>query len=112
VSRLVSGATPTGAGEQPDYGEESYRGAGRREGRKALITGGDSGMGRAVALAFAREGAAVVIAHLPEEQSDAGETLRVVAGPGRKALALPGDLADASYCRPRCSPTRRPRPRS
>jgi NAD(P)-dependent dehydrogenase (short-subunit alcohol dehydrogenase family) len=85
--------------QQPDYGESSYRGSGRLEGRKALITGGDSGIGRAVALAFAREGADVVIAHLPEEQADADETRRVVEGAGRKALALPGDLTDAGYCR-------------
>jgi NAD(P)-dependent dehydrogenase (short-subunit alcohol dehydrogenase family) len=85
--------------QRPDYGEESYRGSGRLEGRKALITGGDSGIGRAVALAFAREGADVVIAHLPEEQTDADETIRVVEGSGRTALSLPGDLTDASYCR-------------
>jgi NAD(P)-dependent dehydrogenase (short-subunit alcohol dehydrogenase family) len=85
--------------QQPDYGEESYRGSGRLKGRRALITGGDSGIGRAVALAFAREGADVVITHLPEERADADETIRVVEGSGRKALALPGDLTDAAYCR-------------
>src|SRR3954454_24293626 len=85
--------------QQPDYGEDSYRGSGRLEGRKALITGGDSGIGRAVALAFAREGADVVIAHLPEEQPDADETLRVVEASGRKALALAGDVTDPSFCR-------------
>src|SRR3954452_18958845 len=77
---------------QPDYGEESYRGSGRLEGRRALITGGDSGIGRAVALAFAREGADVVISHLPEEQPDADETVRVVEAAGRKTASIPGDL--------------------
>src|SRR4051794_5001906 len=84
---------------EPDYGEDSYRGSGRLEGRKALITGGDSGIGRAVALAFAREGADVVISHLPEEQVDADETVRVVEASGRKALSVPGDLTDASFCK-------------
>jgi NAD(P)-dependent dehydrogenase (short-subunit alcohol dehydrogenase family) len=84
---------------QPDYGEHSYRGSGRLEGRRALVTGGDSGIGRAVALAFAREGADVVITHLPEEQADADETVRVVEAAGRTALALPGDLSDAGFCR-------------
>src|SRR3954469_10280437 len=82
-----------------DYGEATYRGSGKLEGRRALITGGDSGIGRAVALAFAREGADVAIAHLPEEQADAGETVRVVEASGRTALALPGDLTDPGYCR-------------
>jgi len=84
---------------QPDYGEHSYRGSGRLQGRRALITGGDSGIGRAVALAFAREGADVVIAHLPDEQADARETVRVVEEAGRKAVAVPGDLTDEAYCR-------------
>jgi NAD(P)-dependent dehydrogenase (short-subunit alcohol dehydrogenase family) len=84
---------------RPDYGEQSYRGSGRLTGRRALITGGDSGIGRAVALAFAREGADVVISHLPEEQEDARETLRVVEESGRKAVSLPGDLTDEAYCR-------------
>jgi NAD(P)-dependent dehydrogenase (short-subunit alcohol dehydrogenase family) len=83
---------------RPDYGEDSYRGSGRLEGRRALVTGGDSGIGRAVALAFAREGADVAISHLAEEQPDADETVRVVEESGRRALALPGDLADAAYC--------------
>jgi NAD(P)-dependent dehydrogenase (short-subunit alcohol dehydrogenase family) len=84
---------------QPDYGEHSYRGSGRLSGRRALITGGDSGIGRAVALAFAREGADVVISHLPEEQEDARETLRVIEESGRKAVSVPGDLTDEAYCR-------------
>src|SRR5215210_5303586 len=84
---------------RPDYGEDSYRGSGRLEGRKAVITGGDSGIGRAVALAFAREGADVVLAHLPDEERDASETVRVVEASGRRALAVPGDLQDEGYCR-------------
>lgn len=84
---------------RPDYGEESYRGSGRLEGRKALITGGDSGIGRAVALAFAREGADVVIAHLPEEEADATETLGAVEGAGRKGVTIAGDITDPAFCR-------------
>src|SRR3954452_22359249 len=82
-----------------DPGEETYRGSGRLQGRRALITGGDSGIGRAVALAFAREGADVVIAHLPDEQEDGDETVRLVKDAGRKALSLPGDVSDEAYCR-------------
>jgi NAD(P)-dependent dehydrogenase (short-subunit alcohol dehydrogenase family) len=84
---------------EPDFGEQTYRGTGRLEGRKAVITGGDSGIGRAVALAFAREGADVVISHLPEEQSDADKTTRVVEEAGRKGVSVPGDLRDEGYCR-------------
>jgi NAD(P)-dependent dehydrogenase (short-subunit alcohol dehydrogenase family) len=81
-----------------DHGEQSYRGSGRLKGRRALITGGDSGIGRAVALAFAREGADVVITHLPEEQSDADETVRLVRDAGRTGISLPGDLRDEGFC--------------
>jgi NAD(P)-dependent dehydrogenase (short-subunit alcohol dehydrogenase family) len=84
---------------QPDYGEQSYRGSGRLQGRRALITGGDSGIGRAVALAFAREGADVVITHLEDEREDATETVRAVEESGRKAVALAGDLTDEAFCR-------------
>jgi NAD(P)-dependent dehydrogenase (short-subunit alcohol dehydrogenase family) len=83
---------------RPDYGEESYRGAGKLEGKVALVTGGDSGIGRAVALAFAREGADVTISYLSEEESDAQETVRVVEAAGRKALAIPGDIQDERHC--------------
>jgi NAD(P)-dependent dehydrogenase (short-subunit alcohol dehydrogenase family) len=83
---------------EPDYGLETYRGSGRLEGRKAVITGGDSGIGRAVALAFAREGADVLIAYLPDEEEDARETLRVVEDAGRKAVGVPGDLRDERHC--------------
>src|SRR5215212_5486585 len=84
---------------RPDFGEATYRGTGKLEGRKAVVTGGDSGIGRAVALAFAREGADVVISYLEAEQSDADETARVVRDAGRTAVQLPGDLQDAGYCR-------------
>lgn len=84
--------TPT-----PDHGESSYRGSSRLEGRRALITGGDSGIGRAVAIAFAREGADVAIAHLPEEQEDADDTLRLVEKEGTQGLSLPGDIRDEEF---------------
>jgi NAD(P)-dependent dehydrogenase (short-subunit alcohol dehydrogenase family) len=83
---------------QPDHGEETYRGSGRLEGRRALITGGDSGIGRAVAIAFAREGADVLIAHLPDEEDDALETLKWITEAGRKGVAVPGDIQDESHC--------------
>ena len=82
-----------------DHGEQSYRGTGRLTGRKALITGGDSGIGAATAIAFAREGADVAISYLPEEEPDAQRIIGLIEQAGRKALALPGDLKDADYCR-------------
>jgi len=81
----------------PDHGEKTYRGSGRLEGRKALITGGDSGIGRAVAIAYAREGADVAIVYLPEEQEDADATVALIEQAGRKAVALPGDIRDESF---------------
>jgi len=84
---------------RPDHGESSYRGTGRLTGRRALITGGDSGIGRAVAIAFAREGADVAISYLEEEQDDAEETARWVRDAGRTALTLPGDIRDEEHCR-------------
>lgn len=83
---------------EPDHGEYSYHGDGRLHGRRALITGGDSGIGRAVSIAFAREGADVAIGYLPEEQADAEETARWIADAGREALLLPGDLRDEDFC--------------
>ncbi|WP_322746800.1 SDR family oxidoreductase [Cellulomonas sp. S1-8] len=84
---------------EPDHGEESYRGSGRLEGRRALITGGDSGIGRAVAIAFAREGADVAISYLPEEEEDARVTLGWVEKAGRRGVALPGDIRDEELAR-------------
>lgn len=81
----------------PDHGETSYVGSGRLHGRRALITGGDSGIGRAVAIAFAREGADVAIAHLPEEQADAESTVALVEETGRRGLSLPGDVRDEVF---------------
>jgi len=83
---------------RPDHGEESYRGSGRLEGKKAIITGGDSGIGRAVAIAFAREGADVLISYLCEDE-DAKGTARWVEEAGRKAVLVPGDIASADHCR-------------
>jgi NAD(P)-dependent dehydrogenase (short-subunit alcohol dehydrogenase family) len=83
---------------EPDYGASTYRGSGRLDGRRALITGGDSGIGRAVALAFAREGADVVISYLPEEEDDAQVTAQVVRDAGRRVVTAPGDLRDESFC--------------
>jgi len=83
---------------RPDHGEDSYKGSGRLPGKKALITGGDSGIGRAVAIAFAREGADVAISYLCEDE-DARDTARLVEEAGRKAILLPGDIADAPHCR-------------
>jgi NAD(P)-dependent dehydrogenase (short-subunit alcohol dehydrogenase family) len=83
----------------PDHGEKSYKGSGRLKGRKALITGGDSGIGRAAAIAYAREGADVAIGYLPDEQADAEEVLALIRAEGRKALGLPGDVTSEAWCR-------------
>jgi NAD(P)-dependent dehydrogenase (short-subunit alcohol dehydrogenase family) len=83
---------------EPDYGYETYRGMGRLEGKAAIITGGDSGIGRAVALAFAREGADIMISYLEEEEPDAGETAQVVEEAGKKAIKVPGDISEESQC--------------
>lgn len=84
---------------RPDHGEESYQGSGRLDGRKALITGGDSGIGRAVAIAFAREGADIALSYLPEEEPDASEVIGLIRADGRKAIALPGDITDEAWNR-------------
>jgi NAD(P)-dependent dehydrogenase (short-subunit alcohol dehydrogenase family) len=84
---------------RPDHGETSYVGSGRLSGRRALITGGDSGMGRAAAIAFAREGADVAINYLPAEEPDAREVVDLIRQAGRKAVAVPGDLRSATFCR-------------
>lgn len=84
---------------KPDHGEKSYKGSGRLAGRKALITGGDSGMGRAAAIAYAREGADVAICYLPFEEPDAQEVIALIKAAGRKAVAIPGDLRDENFCR-------------
>ncbi|CAN5193916.1 SDR family oxidoreductase [soil metagenome] len=90
---LASEMTP-----RPDHGEESYKGSGRLLGRKALITGGDSGMGRAAAIAYAREGADVAINYFPTEEPDAREVVALIRAAGRKAVAIPGDLRSEAFC--------------
>jgi NAD(P)-dependent dehydrogenase (short-subunit alcohol dehydrogenase family) len=84
---------------RPDHGETSYRGSGRLAGRKALVTGGDSGMGRAAAIAFAREGADVAINHLQEEEPDAREVIDLIRAEERLGLSIPGDIRDEAFCK-------------
>jgi hypothetical protein len=84
--------------DKPDHGEESYRGSNRLTGKRAVITGGDSGIGRAVALAFAREGADVLISYLEAEEEDATETVRLIEDAGRKAVRCPGDITQEATC--------------
>ena len=91
---LTSKMTP-----RPDHGETSYRGSGRLSGRKALITGGDSGIGRAAAIAYAREGADVAINYLPAEEPDAQEVAALIRAEGRKAVTIPGDIKDEAFCK-------------
>ncbi|MFC3687935.1 SDR family oxidoreductase [Aquipuribacter hungaricus] len=86
-------------GPKPDAGEQSYRGSGRLAGRRAVVTGADSGIGRATAIAFAREGADVVLSYLPEEEADAQEVVALVEAAGRRAVTVPGDVTDEAYCR-------------
>ncbi len=90
---LASRMTP-----RPDHGETSYRGSGRLLGRKALITGGDSGIGRAAAIAYAREGADVAINYLPAEEEDAREVVALIRAAGRTAVAIPGDIRKEAFC--------------
>jgi NAD(P)-dependent dehydrogenase (short-subunit alcohol dehydrogenase family) len=91
---LTSKMTP-----RPDHGETSYKGSGRLRGRKALITGGDSGIGRAAAIAYAREGADVAINYLPAEEPDAREVVALIRAEGRKAVAIPGDIRTEAFCK-------------
>ena len=84
---------------KPDHGETSYQGAGKLKGRKALITGADSGIGRAAAIAYAREGADVALSYLPSEKGDAAEVIALIEAEGRKAVDLPGDITDEAWCR-------------
>jgi NAD(P)-dependent dehydrogenase (short-subunit alcohol dehydrogenase family) len=84
--------------DQPDHGEDSYRGSNRLTDKRAVITGGDSGIGRAVAIAFAREGADVVLSYLESEEADAAETARLVEAAGRKAVRCPGDIREEATC--------------
>jgi NAD(P)-dependent dehydrogenase (short-subunit alcohol dehydrogenase family) len=84
---------------RPDHGETSYKGSGRLAGRKALITGGDSGMGRAAAIAYAREGADVAINYVPSEEPDARDVLALIKQEGRVGLAIPGDLRSETFCK-------------
>ena len=96
---LQSGpATQQAMQEKPDCGELSYKGSGRLAGRKALLTGADSGIGRAAAIAFAREGADVAIGYLPDEQEDAEEVANYIREAGRKAVLLPGDISSEAFC--------------
>ncbi|AOR80641.1 oxidoreductase [Sphingomonas sp. LH128] len=83
----------------PDHGESSYKGSGKLAGRKALITGADSGIGRAAAIAYAREGADVAISYLPSEAADAAEVVKLIEAEGRTAVDLPGDVTDEAWCR-------------
>ena len=83
---------------KPDHGETSYKGFGRLAGRRAVITGADSGIGRAVAIAFAREGADIALNYLPSEESDAREVVELITAAGRKAVALSGDIAEENFC--------------
>ena len=100
----VQSQQPTGSDTQmrprPDYGEQTSQGCGKLTGRAAVITGADSGIGRAVALAFAREGADVLFAYL-EQDADAQETTRMTQSSGRKVLAMKGDVSDEAFCQPR-----------
>jgi NAD(P)-dependent dehydrogenase (short-subunit alcohol dehydrogenase family) len=103
MSQPAQQQTPPGTTAEmhprPDHGEESYEGSGRLAGKRAVITGGDSGIGKAVAIAFAREGADVLITYLPEEEDDARDTVRWVEEAGRTAGAVAGDLTDPAHCR-------------
>lgn len=89
----------------PDCGEKSYRGSGKLKGRKALVTGGDSGIGRAAAIAYAREGADVALNYLPFEEDDAQDVRKLIEAEGRKAVLIPGDISDEDFCKELISQT-------
>lgn len=97
-SEIADPGLTSGLVSRPDHGEQTYRGSGRLDGRRALITGADSGIGRAVAIAFAREGADIVLSYLPEEEEDAAETIRWIESAGRRAVAMPGDIRAETHC--------------
>jgi hypothetical protein len=93
---------------RPDHGETSYRGSGRLTGKRALITGGDSGIRRAAAIAYPREGADLAINYLPAEEPDARDVVELIRAAGRKAVAIPGDLRDETFCGHSCGSDRSP----
>ena len=95
----AAGSVTSSMGDEPDHGEDSYRGSGRLTDRVAIVTGGDSGIGRAVALAFAREGADVVVSYLEAEEEDGRRTAELVEQSGRRAVLVPGDLTSEDACR-------------
>jgi hypothetical protein len=96
--RIAHPGLTSDMGNQPDHGEDSYVGSGRLEGKKAVVTGGDSGIGRAVAIAFAREGADVLISYLPEEEEDGQVTAGHIRDAGRTAVTVPGDIRSEEHC--------------
>ena len=96
--KIAHPGSPHEMNPKPDHGEESYKGYGRLKNRSALVTGGDSGIGRAVAIAFAREGADILLSYLPEEEQEARETARMVEAAGRKAALMPGGLGNEQFC--------------
>src|SRR6185312_2198661 len=96
--KIAHPGSPDEMNPKPDHGEQSYKGYGRLKDRSALVTGGDSGIGRAVAIAFAREGADVLLSYLPEEEQEARETARLVEATGRQTALMPGDIGNEQLC--------------
>lgn len=89
----------TAMSPKPDHGEDTYQGTGKLAGRRALVTGADSGIGRAVAIAFAREGADILLSYLPEEEKDAAEVVALIEKTGRRAVTMPGDISSEAFCK-------------